>query len=162
MGDKNINKNDGNTFIYTFNFSEAINENSVVTSDFVIDLTNSGVSVQSVSLNPDSTGADVTFTVAENTDATFSIDLSNNSYTDQKGNGNRETIADLPIDITIDNIVPTITSPVAGNYDVTANPFTLTIEFSEELNLTDSSTSILTLTDIILTNATSTSITIKK
>ena len=54
----------------------------------------------------------------------------------------------------IDNVQPSIT-----DYNIDTN--TLNIEFSEELNLTDSSASILTSTDIILTNATSTNITIE-
>ena len=59
----------------------------------------------------------------------------------------------LPLNITIDNIDPYITDPPAGNYDVDAQSFTLTIEFSEALNLTADNAPILTETDIILKNA---------
>ena len=145
-----------NKFSYTFSFSEAISENSLIASDFEITPTNSGVSAPSVAFNPDSTGATVTFTVAENTNGEFSIDLPNGRYTDDGNNGNNETIADLPLNITIDNIAPSITSPL-GNYEVTTQSFDITLEFSEELDLDNSS---LTSSNITPINATIGNITI--
>ena len=157
-----FNKSDlegiGNVISYTFNFSEAIN--GLVASDFIITPVNNGISAQPVTFNDDKTGATVTFTVEVDTDDTFSIALPNGSYTDQESNENRETTgakAVLPINITIDNIDPYITDPPAGNYDVDAQSFTLTIEFSEALNLTADNAPILTESNITLTNTTSTS-----
>ena len=143
-----------NVISYTFVFSEAID--GLTPNDFVITPADSGVSPPSVTFNADATDATVTFTVAENTDATFSINLSNDSYIDQKGNKNNETIIEFPINITIDNIVPYINNPAAGNYDVATQSFTLNIEFSEILNLTDNNTPILTESNIALINATTT------
>ena len=150
-----------NVISYTFTFSEAISETSLIASDFGIDPANSGVSATAISFtNEDSTGATVTFTVdANNVDGTFSIDLPAGSYTDDGNNGNSEITeteanAVLPIDITIDNIAPIITSPPAGDFPVTTQSFTLTIEFSEALNLTESYAAILASSDITLTNVT--------
>ena len=159
-----------NAIAYTFTFSEAIDKASLIASDFEINPANSGVSATTVSFPDDKTGA-VTFTVdANNVDGTFSIALPDDSYTDQANNENRETTgteanAVLPIDITIDNIAPTVTSPAAGNYEVPTQSFNITIEFSEELQLTavlDGNVPILTESNITLTNATTTdSITIE-
>ena len=155
-GETEFNNSEVGTEIsYTLTFSEAIN--GLETGDFVITPADSGVSAQLVSFTDNKT-ATVTFTVTNaEIDTDFSITLPNNSYTDQAGNGNREiteTEAVLPIEITIDTIAPTIISPVAGDYPVTTNPFTLTIDFSEELNLTNNTYAILTASDITLTNAT--------
>ena len=95
-------------FSYTFEFSEPIND--LQESDFVI--TGSGVSVENVTVNADLT-ATVTFTVAENTNGTFSIDIADDSYTDDGGNGNSDE-TELPIEITIDTIAPRVTS-IGGN-----------------------------------------------
>ena len=143
-----------NVISYTFTFSEAINGLSA--SDFEIDPANSGVSATAISFTNDKTGATVTFTVdANNVDGTFSIALPDDSYTDQANNGNRETNAVLPIDIPIDNIAPTVTSPAAGDYEVTTQSFNITIEFSEELRLTavqDGNIPILMPSDVVITN----------
>ena len=137
-------------------------------SDFGIDPPNSGVSVQSTSFDDGITEATLIFTVdANNVDGTFSIDIPDGSYTDDGNNGNSEITeteanAVLPIDITIDNIAPTITNPPAGDYPVTTQSFTLTIEFSEALQLTEvtGDVPILTSNEIVLTNATITNPTI--
>ena len=84
-------------FSYDFTFSEAISGLEV--EDFVITSANSGVSVGNVTV--DDKTATVTFTVAEDTNGTFSIDIADDSYTDDGGNGNSDE-TELPIDITID------------------------------------------------------------
>ena len=148
-----FNKDDlGNSseFSYTFTFSETINDLSG--DDFEIIQVGNPISVPTVSLNDKI--ATVTFAVAANTEGDFSISLKANSYTDQLGNQNSEEEA-LP-EITIDNMPPTITSPSAGNYPVPTQPFDITIDFSEELNLTDNNNPVLNESDITLTNATST------
>ena len=119
---------DSSEFSYTFNFSETINDLEV--GDFEI-TPSTGVSVNTTSFDDEITTATVTFTVAANTEGDFSISLKANSYTDQLGNQNSEEA--LP-EITIDNIPPTITSPLADNYPVTTQPFEITIDFSEELD----------------------------
>ena len=139
-----------NVISYTFNFSEAID--GLDENDFVITPANTGVSAQTVSFNDEKTEATVDFLVVGDVDDTFSITLPNGSYTDQGENGNREETTELPLNITIDTIAPSIISPVAGDYDVTTDSFTLTIDFSEALNLTDNP--ILTESNIVLNNAT--------
>ena len=139
-----------NEISYTFTFSEAISD--LDGSDFVIIPANSGVSAQAVSLNSDLTRADVTFTVAENTDAVFSIALPNGSYTDVEENENKEIITDLPINITIDNIAPTIITP--ENFTLSESVSFITIEFDELLNFNSFQGFVLTTTDILTTNLT--------
>ena len=143
-----FNKSDlegiNNVISYTFNFSEPID--GLDGSDFVITPADSGVSVQSTTFGDGITEATVTFTVTAGINDDFSIALPDDSYTDDGNNGNREEITELPLNITIDTIAPFIISPVAGDYEVTTQSFTLTIDFSEAI--------ILTSTDIILENAT--------
>ena len=149
-GETEFNKDDlGNNseFSYTFNFSEAVN--GLEAGDFEIDPPNSGVSAQSVSFNTDLTEATVTFTVSAGTENDFSISLKANSYTDQLGNQNSEE-EELP-KITIDSIPPTITSPLTGDYPVTTQSFTLTIDFSETVILT---TSNIGLNNVTIDNIT--------
>ena len=149
-----FNKSDlegiSNVISYTLNFSEAID--GLDKNDFII-TPDSNVSAQTVTPNADLTEATVDFIVVGNTDAAFSIALPNGSYTDQGGNENKETIADLPINITIDTIAPTITGPT--DYNVATQSFTLTIDFSEALNL-DSTHAVIFESNIELTNASTT------
>ena len=101
----------GSGISYIFNFSEAIH--GLEESAFVIVPPNSGVSINTLSFNDGEKEATAIFTVAENTDGTFSIDLTDDSYTDDGGNGNSEiteTDPVLPIDITIDTVAPRVTS----------------------------------------------------
>ena len=133
-----FNKDDlGNEISYTLTFSEAID--GLVADDFIIEPDSDGVSVESVSVN--SAAATVVFTVAEDTDGTFSIDLTADSYTDQAGNGNREVTKPILSNIIIDTIDPEIST---SDFDAETN--TLTLEFSEVVTVAS--------TDIVLTNAT--------
>ena len=146
----------GNEISYTFNFSEAIH--GLEESAFVITPADSGVSINRLSFNDGTKEATATFTVAENTNGIFSIGISDDSYTDEEGNGNREKTEEavLPLNITIDTIAPTINSTLS-NYNMATS--TLTLEFSEELNLTNAS--VLTSDETILENATIISTTIE-
>ena len=135
-----FNKDDlgnGSEISYTLTFSEAID--GLVADDFIIEPDSDGVSVESVSVN--SAAATVVFTVAEDTEGTFSIDLTADSYTDQAGNGNREVTVPILSNIIIDTIDPEIS---ISDFDAETN--TLTLEFSEVVTVAS--------TDIVLTNAT--------
>ena len=148
-------------FSYNLTFSEAIDKESFIANDFVITSTNGGVSAHSViTFDDDSAGATVTFAVDASTDDIFSINIPDESYTDQANNTNRETI-DLPRTIDIDNIDPTIDSPTL--YEPTTQSFTLTIDFNEALQFTEvtGDVPILASSDIILINATSSGITVE-
>ena len=149
---KNELSNNGNEISYTFIFSEAIAD--LEAGDFVIVPDSSGISVQPVLLNSDSTGADVTFTVAENTDATFSITLPDDRYTDVESSDNKEIIADLPINIAIDNIAPAVIPPLVNLVLSDSVSFNLTIEFDEPLNFNSFQGTVLTATDVLTTNLT--------
>ena len=130
----------------------------MIPGDFVITSANSGVSAQTILFNDEKTEATVDFQVNNvEINATFLITLANDSYTDQADNENKEiteTNTVLPINITIDTEIPYITSTTG--YDVTTDPFTLTINFNEALNLTESYAPILTVSNIKLTNVTTT------
>ena len=124
---------------YTFTFSEAIN--GLEGSDFVITPDNSGVSIQSTSFDDGITKAAVTFTVSAGAADDFSITLPDDSYTDDGGNQNRETTAELPLNITIDTIAPRVvsindSSKTEFNKDDLGNSseFSYTFTFSETIN----------------------------
>ena len=133
-----------NEISYTFNFSEAISGLEI--DDFEITPANNGVSIQPTTFNDGITTAAVTFSVSAGTDDDFSIALPNGSYTDNANNNNKETLTELPIAITVDNIAPTITNPAIDGYDVTTDTFTFSVDFSEAV--------VLTTNDIVLNNAT--------
>ena len=146
--------NNGNEISYTFIFSEAIAD--LDKDDFVIVLDSSGISVQPTNFSDGIKDATVTFTftVLENTDAAFSITLPNDSYTDVESSDNKEIIADLPINIVIDNIAPAVIPPLVNLVLSDSASFNLTIEFDEPLNFNSFQGTVLTTTNILTTNLT--------